>query len=66
LASIFDRFLLILGAKLGSKIVAKSIQEVVEKTIEKRKAPRWPKKKKIAMIRPKVSSQWGSRVSPGG
>ena len=42
LASIFERFWLILDAKLGCKIDQKSIKNGIEKTIEKRRAARWP------------------------
>ena len=42
LASIFERFWSILGAKLGCKIEQKSIKNGIEKTIEKRRAARWP------------------------
>ena len=45
LASIFERFWWILGAKLGWKIDLKSIKNGIEKTIEKRKAARWPKRR---------------------
>ena len=38
LASIFDRFWWILGAKLGGKIEPRSMQKGIEKTIEKRTA----------------------------
>ena len=41
LASIFDRFWWILGAKLGSEIHQKSIQKGIEKVMKKRRAPRW-------------------------
>ena len=43
LASIFDRFWWILGAKLGGKIEPKSIKNGIEKTMKKRRATRWPK-----------------------
>ena len=42
LASFFDRFWSILGAKLGWKIDQKSIKNGIEKTIKKRRATRWP------------------------
>ena len=42
LASIFERFCPIWGAKLGCKIDQKSIKNGIAKTIEKRKATRWP------------------------
>ena len=45
LASIFERFWWILGAKLGWKIDQKSIKNGIEKTNEKRKAARWPKRR---------------------
>ena len=43
LASIFDRFWWILGAKLGGKIEPRSIKNGIEKTMKKRRATRWPK-----------------------
>ena len=43
LASIFERFWLILGGKLGSKINQKSIQKGIEKVMKKRRSPRWQK-----------------------
>ena len=52
LASIFERFWSILGAKLGCKIDQKSIKNGIEKTIEKRKATRLPTRRSKSLRQP--------------
>ena len=61
LASIFDRFWWILGAKLGGKIEPRSIKNGIEKTMKKRRASRWQKSRNKKPQRP-----WTPRVQGPG
>ena len=45
LASIFERFSWIFGAKLGGKNEPTSINTCIEKTMKKRRLPKWPKRR---------------------
>ena len=59
MASIFDRFWSIWGAKLGSKIEPRSIKNGIEKTMKKRRATRWQKSRNKKLQRPAAEGVWG-------
>ena len=67
LASIFERFCWILGAKLGSKIEPRSIQKCIEKTMKKRSAPKWQKSrsKTLRSLAPDGFQDPGEEVGGG-